>query len=72
MSPIKLYSTAAFSEIVKAATSLVLYHKQVIMILLYDNIILVKIQSQLSETKTSPINDHSSMDSSLFCIGERV
>lgn len=75
MSPIKLCSTAAFSEIVKAATSLALYHKQVIMILLYDNIMLVKIQSQLSETKTSPINDHQeqlgSMDSSLFCIGER-
>jgi len=37
---------------------------------------LVKIQAQLIETKNSPISNHqeqlSSMDSSLFCIRERV
>lgn len=74
--PIKLRSPEAFSVIIKAATSLALYYKQVIMTLLYDNIMLVKIQSQLSETKTSPINNHQeklgSMDSSLFCIRKRV
>lgn len=76
VSPIKLCSLHAFSVIIKAATSLALYCKQVIMTLLYDNIMLVKIQSQLRETKTSPINNHQeklgSIDSSLFCIRERV
>lgn len=46
------------------------------MTLPYDNIMLVKTHSQLSETKTSPINHHQeqlgSMDSSLFCKRERV
>lgn len=46
------------------------------MTLLYNNIMLVKIQSQLTETKTSPINNRQeqlgSMHSSLFCIRDRV
>lgn len=41
------------------------------MTLLYDSIMLVKIQSQLSETSSNHQEQLGSIDSSLFCIRER-
>lgn len=72
VSPIKLCSPDVFSLTLKATTLSTLYYKQIIMTLLDGNIMLVKIQSKLTETTHSLIINHKeqlgSMHLSLFCI----